>query len=183
MKRLRIWFLLFLLLFSACDSFMHKAGVGQNIFFDIKGYFDGEVQRLSSKGKARKIVVAGGKKEEKIIDCVDLKKELAVFADADINRPAWSDKYVADTTFGEQNELLQVQIKAVDQMMKTQRIEINFSNSAVSKITIENNSSSSMATSSQSLVYEPEVGYSIESHQKVTMTNDQVFQVVVRFLN
>ncbi len=182
MMRQSIWLLPFLLFFSACDI-TPEAGVDQKTFFDIKGYFDGEVQRLASKGRARKIVVADGKQEEKIVDCIDLKKELAVFADADINRPAWSDKYVADTTFGEQNELLQVQIKAVDKMMKTQRIEIDYSNSAVSKITIENNSSSSMATSRQSLVYEPKVGYTIESHQKVTMTNDQVFQVVVRFLN
>ena len=176
--------LLYFLIFAACDdSFTQSTEVGRKTFFDVKGYFNNEAQRLSSKGKARKIVATDGKQEERIIDCTDLAKELALFAEADINRPAWSDKYVADTVYSEQHELLHMQIVAVDETMKTARIEIDYSNREISRILIENKSFSSMAYSSQFLVYEPKVGYSIESYQKFSMRDDQKFQVIVRFLN
>ncbi|MCC6726735.1 MAG: hypothetical protein IT258_19695, partial [Saprospiraceae bacterium] len=138
-------------------------------FFDLKGYFDGEIKRLGNSGIATKLVVVGGLNESKK-DSVDFKRELGLFAISDINRPAWSDKYACDSTFMDGN-LVSLNIKALDEKLKTQQIEIGFKDGLVSRIEIKNNSSNSITTSSQVLVYEPSIGYTVESQQKVAMSD------------
>lgn len=173
---------IYLLLFASCKQELKTTNSDPSPFFDLKGYFDGEVQRLHSSGKAKKIVMAGGEQEVKVIDSVDFKRELGVFSGSDINRPAWSDKYVVDSMFNEQKALVQLHFKAVDDMVKTRKIVVHFEKDIVSKVIIENNTSSSIATSSQLLTYQPNIGYTIESHQKVAMTDEQVFKVTVHYL-
>lgn len=152
-------------------------------FFDLKGYFKTEAQRLSAKGvhQITKIVVAGGKTESRIINDIDYERELGFFAGSDINRPAWSDKYVVDTLFTEQKQVVQLNYKCIDDKLKIQNIVVDYKEAEISKIVIENNTSNSIATSSQTLAYEPVIGYSIESHQKVAMGDEQVFKVTVKF--
>lgn len=158
-----------------------KAAIGTKKFFDLKSYFEGEVQRLHSKGGAKKLVMTGSKQEEQVLDSIDFKRELGIFSDSDINRPAWSDNYVADTIFNARKQVVRLLIKATDKDLKTRKVEIDFIDNLVSKILIENSTVSSIANSSQVLIYEPSQGYSIESHQKVAMADDQIFKVVVRF--
>lgn len=152
-------------------------------FFDLKGYFESEVERLNKSGnsRAKKTVVADGKTEERIIDSVDFQRELGFFAGSDINRPAWSDKYVVDTLLNEHNQILQLSYKCNDEKLKIRKIVIEFEYPEVSKVFIENNTSNSIATSSQMLVYQPAIGYSIESHHKVAMGGEELFKVEVKF--
>jgi hypothetical protein len=173
-----------LLLLAAChqEPVASNTLLGQKPFFDLKGYFDGEIQRLHSKGKAKKVVLVNGKQEEQILDDINFQQELSVFSGSDINRPAWSDKYVVDTALNEQKQIVYLRIKAIDEKLKTRKIDIDFKDALVSKILIENNAYSSIANSNQVLIYEPSFGYSIESHQKVAMADDQVFKVAVQFL-
>ncbi len=182
--KLRFFAVFFLILFESCSS--ESKPVSAKVvksFFDLKGYFEGEVQRLHSFGKARKIVMADGKHEERIIDNVHFERELDAFSSSDINRPPWSDKYTVDSIFNEQMELVQLVIKADDEKLKTRKVTVDFERTIIAKVDIENNTSSSIATSSQRLIYQPAIGYSIESHQKVTMAGgDQVFKVEVQFL-
>jgi hypothetical protein len=174
-----------LLLIAACHHEPVASNVvsGQKNFFDLKGYFDGEIQRLQSIGsRAKKVVLANGKHEEQIVHSINFQQELSVFSESDVNRPAWSDKYVVDTAFNEQRQISHLHIKAIDEKLKTHKIDIDFKNTFVTRILIENNSSSSIASSSQVLIYEPRFGYSIESNQKVAMSDGQIFKVVVQFL-
>ena len=53
---------------------------------------------------AKKIVKIGDSINEKIIDSKEYKRELGVFAEIDINRPAWIDKYIVDSTIDGQSE-------------------------------------------------------------------------------
>jgi hypothetical protein len=151
-------------------------------YFDLKAYFNSEVTRLHGKGKAKKMVSVANEQEEKLIDSIDFLRELTVFADADINRPAWSDSYLVDSSFNEQKELVRLSYKAIDNKLKTQGIEVDFERNSVSRILIENKVVNSITASSQTLLYQPTVGYTIESRQKVAFSDEQVFKVEVRFL-
>ncbi len=180
--KMRFYLGIFLLFIAACGQAPTNLKPNTKPYFDLKGYFEAEVQRLEPRGKYLKTVSAGGNKEERTVDNIDLKRELSLFSVADINRPAWSDKYAVDSIFDDQKKLVQIQIKTTDDKLKTRKIVIDFKGTLVSKVLIENKTSSSIATSSQVLTYEPSIGYSIENHQKVAMTNDQLFKVVVQFL-
>ncbi len=174
----------YLLLLAACNQepIASKPVFEKKPYFDLKGYFDGEIQRLNSKGRAKKMVLAGGKKEEQIVESINFQKELSVFSESDVNRPAWSDKYIVDTAFNEQKQIIYLHIKAIDEKLKTRKIDIEFRDALISRILIENNASSFIASSNQVLIYEPSFGYSIENHQKVAMADDQIFKVAVQFL-
>ena len=178
--RFFVWLLL--LLFSCCKEPNYATNPDLKPFFDVKGYFDGEVLRLHSKSKALKLVIADGHREEKLVDSIDFKRELDVFVGSDINRPAWSDKYVVDSTFNVQNELARLDIKSIDDKLKTRRIVVEFKDAFLDKILIENTTNSSIASSNQVLTYQPLIGFAIESFQKGAMSDEQFFKIEVRFL-
>jgi hypothetical protein len=176
-------FALCLLVECVPDKSSNQTGeVGVKRHFDLKGYFDGEVQRLGRKGRAKKNVVVDGREETKLMDSVDFQRELGMFSVSDINRPAWSDKYVADSIFDEQKQLVHLEITSLDKSLKTQSIAVDFQQGAISKVQIHNNTTNSIASSNQVLTYEPSSGYSIESNQKVTFSDAQDFRIHVMFL-
>jgi hypothetical protein len=151
-------------------------------FFDLKGYFNAESQRLQKNGrKVTKTVVADGKTESQTVDEFDFHRELDFFVGADINRPAWSDKYAVDTSLNRQYQITQLIYKCIDKSLKVQNIVVDFEVDVVKNIRIESNTSNSIATSSQTLVYQPAIGYSIESRQKAALGDEQLFKVKVFF--
>lgn len=170
-------------IFACTQSEAASTNAASHHFFDLRGYFMTEARRLNDEGihQATKIVVADGKTESRNIDNIDYERELSFFAASDINRPAWSDKYVVDTLFGEFKQVVQLNYKCIDYKLKIRNIVVSYKGTEVNKVVVENNTSSSIATSSQTLVYEPTIGYSIESHQKVAMGDSQLFKVAVKF--
>lgn len=178
--------LLALCVLGACTKDMPSShGMSEVVtkrHFDLKGYFEGEVQRLGSKGRAKKMVVANGIVETKSQDSVDFQSELAMFSASDINRPAWSDKYVTDSLFDEQKQLVHLKCTSLEKSLKTQSIEVDFRQGTISKVQIRNNTTNAIASSNQILTYEPAVGYSIESTQKVSFSDSQDFRIQVLFL-
>ncbi len=181
-----IYSLLTLCMFGACANDMPSSQgmgeVGTKRHFDLKGYFEGEVQRLGRKGRAKKMVVAKGTVETRSQDSVDFQRELGMFSASDINRPAWSDKYVVDSLFDKQKQLVHLKITSLDKSLKTQSLEIDFRQGVVSKVQIRNNTINAIASSNQILTYEPALGYTIESNQKVSFSDSQDFKIQVLFL-
>ena len=155
--------------------------VAAKSYFDLKSYFDGESQRLSGLPKAKKIVTADGKTEERILDSHDFGEDLKIFSNADINRPAWSDKYVADSVFNEQGKLVRLDYATDDTDLRTKKITIEFEEGNVAKVFIENTSITAIADTRQLLTYLPGKGYTIESRQKVAFSDDKTFVVEVQF--
>ena len=166
----------------SCSETPASVKPGEKLYFDLKGYFNQEVQRLASFPKAKKIATVDGKQEERMLDSLNFQEELKIFSGTDINRAAWSDKYAIDSVFNEQRQLIQLNYTANDKDLRTQNISIDFEENAVSEIFIENSSSSTVADTKQLLTYRPGEGYTIESHQKVSFTEGNTFLVEVQFL-
>lgn len=182
-RRLSAWIVL--LLFASCQQVPKTPAGSMGIakpYFDLKGYFDSEVARLRKKGKAKKMATVDGKQEQRLIDSIDFGRELAVFADSDINRPAWTDAYEVDSSFNAQRELIGLTYTSNDDNLKTRSITVDFEGASVSKILVKNEVASSITASSQVLSYQPAIGYSIESHQKVAMSDEHVFKIEVQFI-
>jgi hypothetical protein len=151
-------------------------------FFSLKDYFAQEVQALSSVNKVKKTTAVNGEKEEHILEAIDFERELKAFSEADINRQAWTDKYSIDSLFNDEKVLTKLAYTAIDPKLKTKRVEIDFEDSVVSKIFIENSTSSAVAKTRQLLTFQPGTGYSFQSTQNVILTSDDTFFVEVRFL-
>ncbi len=169
------------ILCSCADSSGEVLKPGEKKYFDLKAYFDGETQRLELFDHVKKIAIVDGVKEEHLQDSINFDQELKVFSNADINRPAWSDKYSIDSVFNERKELVQLVYENIDNDLRTKKISIDFEGGNVSRIQIENTSNSAIADTRQLLTYLPKTGYTIESKQKVTLSEDNVFVVEVKF--
>jgi hypothetical protein len=181
----RITKLLFcFLFFASCTQESDVAtSTGLKPFFDLKAFFKEETIRLQAQtGKVKKIVKTNGKQEERVLDGIDFKRELEMFANSDINRPAWSGNYSVDSVYNDSKELVGLHYSANDDDLRTQKIEIGFAGSVVTKVFIENKMNSSIASSTQVLDYQPKEGYSIESHQQVRTAGEQLFKIEVQFL-
>ena len=65
----------------------------QSPFFDLKAYFQTEIERLQAEQpRVRKTVMIGGQQEEKKLTRLNYEEELKVFLDSDINRTSWWDR-------------------------------------------------------------------------------------------
>ncbi len=175
--------MLFFVFFSCSTKSSDKSiKTGKKIYFDLQSFFDQEIERLAGV-QVKKTTSVGAESEERILDETDFERDLKIFSQNDINRPAWSDSYQIDSAFDGRGSLQQLSYTALDPDMKTQSILVDFNGEAVSKIFIENSSSTTVAQTKQILTYEPTKGYSIESHQKVAFTDDNIFLIEVSFLN
>lgn len=155
---------------------------GKLLYFDIKGYFRQELKRLAAISSVTKTTEVNGVKEERVIAAPDFEKELTVFINADINKPAWSDKYSVDSLFNKDRQLAGLVYAALDESLQIKQISIDFIGGQVHKVAIQSAMNSSVADSRQQLNYRPDSGYSIESYQRIpVLSQENAFLVTVRF--
>ncbi len=178
-----IFLVIVLLLLSGCNTNKQEAISEQmdQPFFNIKSFLDAEILRVSSIGTFRKITMVNGLTEEKGLDSLDLKSELSLFYDVDINRPAWIGKYSVDSTFNVDKQLTRLHYLAKDEDLGIRSLTIEFQNDAVERLEAIKVSSSALAKSNQKLSYSPATGFIIESTQGIRFTSDNVYKIEVRF--
>lgn len=155
---------------------------GKLVYFDIKEYFRQELKRLAAVSSVAKTTEVNGVREERVIAAPDFEKELAVFINADINKPAWSDKYSVDSLFNNHRQLTGLAYAAMDDKLQIRQISIRLIDSQVHEIAIKSAMQSSVADSRQQLSYKPDSGYSIESYQRIPfLSQENTFLVTVLF--
>lgn len=110
---------------TACikpDS-LKEAGTPANSYFDIKGLIDTQITLLqNSQVQVSKHTSVNGKEEALSAANVNWKKELGLFADADINKPILSQSYKTDTL---KTSLSQTLVHtALEDGLRVRRIEV-----------------------------------------------------------
>lgn len=155
--------------------------VEEKPFFDLKNYIAKEKKRLQSKTGFTKTVVYNGESETKIFDNLDLSEELSVFADADINRTAWLDKYKIDTTLNDFGKIAALTYTAAEEGLRTRRLRVDFVEKSVSKVEIETGGKSAVSDTESFLTYNPQAGYSIKSKQDIRLLSKKDILIEVKF--
>ncbi len=175
---------LFFIIICGCDN----TNVSQRIdskkalnYFDLNGFIESEIHRLAQKTSFSKTIYVNEEREIKEAIEINLKNELKPFFDSDINKPAWAGKYAIDSTFDQTNELIGLHYKSKDEKLKTKDFIVDFEGKEVSRIFIENATSSSIANTSQVLTYQPKIGFSVESKQEVSLMDKNQFKIEVVF--
>jgi hypothetical protein len=175
----------FILSFWACTPDASKqanAVAGDHYFFDLKGFFNTEIKKLNAdKVKADKTVRYNTQKEVQQNQDLDYAKELAVFVHSDINKPAWREKYQADT-LREAGAIRSIRYQALDEQLKTQKVTIQFSEEKVQSIQILNHLKSIIANNWQELKYIPGEGYQVSGKQNMRLAGQDEMGVAVRFV-
>jgi hypothetical protein len=83
-------------LLTGCDSPQERQSRVMN-YYDLKGFIETQVSTLNrEKPEVTKIMKVSGKEETRSSKDVDWKKELELFSQADINKPAYSKSYIVE---------------------------------------------------------------------------------------
>lgn len=153
------------LLLAACGQ--EAVIVERPPFFSLMQYVDEQVARLDSLAPTvRKTITFNGKAETHSLDSLNFEEELAVFRQADINRPAWLDRYQVDS-LREDGRLQRITYTALEDDLKTQELKVYWSaESEVERIEVATQTSTVLSEGEQQLVYAPREGYTIASRQE-----------------
>jgi hypothetical protein len=152
-------------------------------FYDLKAFFNDEIERLTKEQpNVLKRVAIQEKKEENQFDQLNYKQELQVFVDADINKVAWFDRYEIDST-QENQSLKKLTYTAKSTKLKTRIIQITFDDQqTVQEVKMVVGTENQVAGSKKELTYITNQGYKIETVQRLIGSSDKTVSLEVRFL-
>jgi hypothetical protein len=154
--------IILILLMSGCFSKESKNTRNQIYYFDLKAYFTNVAVKLTlKKPLVNKTVSKNELSENKNIKINNWKTELALFINADINKPAWKDSYTIDST------LSKIIYFAKEADLKTQKIEIDLRNGSPIKFKIITKMDNILYHATEELEFYPDSLYTIKKHQKV----------------
>ncbi len=151
------------------------------VFFDLRDFFQQEIRFLQkNQSSVNKIVQLNGQKSVLSAIAVSYSDELAPFANSDINKPSWKDKYQVDSILVDRH-LKEIRYTAKDASLKTRELRIAFSESGVKEVWIKNSIHSIISESDQELKYERSKGYFIKGRQVGRFAVEKRFSVQVDF--
>ncbi len=164
----------------ACFIFASCSGAGkveERRFPDIKGFFSDEVRRLEKqKITVNKTVSRNGVSESKENFSPDWNIELSLFSESDINKPAWSDSYMAskDSSY--------ITYTALDSKLRTRSIMIKKNiRGRLVELAVVNNTSNYLYNSSEELLYIPDSIYRIIKKQDVILLGKNNYEISAVF--
>lgn len=162
---MRYNFIFFLLILSACNQPKERE---LKTYIDLKGYFDTEARRLTkSNPLVKKTVARNDATETRSLNDINWKTELSLFAESDINKPAWKDSYKV-SSHGDKTTYL-----ATDADLKTREIKITKDGSGkIKKVFIRNQTDNMLYSSTEQLIYIPDSLYEISKQQHVAVIGD-----------
>ncbi len=169
--------ILIVILFSGCFSKENNKPKNQAYYFDLKGYFSKLALALNkSNPTVNKSVAKNKETETKKLKIKNWKEELALFVEADINKPAWKESYVKDSTANK------VSYTSKDLDLKTQKIEVSFdANKIPIIIRIETKVDNLLYHTEQTLTFYADSAYSINKVQKVILFEENNYLIKGRF--
>ena len=160
----------------ACNKPEIKETGAELKYFDLKEYFKEEADRLNKQNPlVDKTVVHNGAAERIKMQVTSWIKELNLFSESDINKPAWKLSYEVKAA----GDSTVYQAKYPE--LKTRRITIIKKDGQVAQIAIVNNTHNILYTTTENLVYVPRAYYLIEKTQKVRVMGGNNYKITGKF--
>ncbi|TDG36585.1 hypothetical protein EZJ43_08710 [Pedobacter changchengzhani] len=146
------------------------------LYFDLKGFFDKETQRLTKLNPTiEKLVSVDGSVEHETLKIADWENELKIFTAADINKAAWrgsfSVKKMGNVT----------QYVTDNKKISVKQISVEETNNQLKKIVIIIQDKNILYVSNDTLTYIPNVSYQIKKQQKIKLYDAKSYEVLGKF--
>lgn len=160
-----------ILLLTACTNTTEKQYV-QKKYFDLKGYFQQEANRLNkTKPLVDKTVTVNDSSERRKIKIEDWSKELSNFIDSDINKSAWQGLFRVV-----KNDKTELYSSNEDKVL-VKILKISRKNHEISGIEILQETSNYLYTSVDTLTYYPDSLYEIRKTQHIKFLNAKKYKI------
>ncbi|MFM6953806.1 MAG: hypothetical protein ACKOWL_02355 [Sphingobacteriaceae bacterium] len=174
--RKNLAFAFFIFTFTACQQ--KESSPKQTEYIDLQGFFSVEAKRLNKiKPKLLKTVGVNENREQQLLSkSVDWEKELSVFKEADINKPAFKGMYQISRLPGK------TLYTALSKKALVQRVEIDW---GLTKkpigIRIFQVTKNIIYQSTDTLSYYPDSVYSIHKKQVVRVLGTTFYTINGKF--
>lgn len=172
---------LFFFMLSCQQEEPPSSFANESIFFDTHQFFEKEIGQLNELKALQKVVSFDDKQEEKRIEDFNLKEELSLFSESNINKTNWKDKYKVDTLYNSDNSIQTINHKALDDKLSVKSLTVNFQKDKVSKLIIEKAADTAIANSNQILTYFPGKGYKITNQQAIAFSKAHNLAIEVNY--
>lgn len=146
------------------------------MYFDIKGYFEKEADRLLKLNLSiSKTVSVNQEDEQKKVRIKDYKKELSAFISSDINKASWRGAFV------ELKNSNLTSYRTDNAKIPVKKIEITYDESSISSIRIIAETTNILYASRDTLIYYPDSLYQIKKTQKIKWLKEKSYKVIGQF--
>lgn len=161
MARPRYIFLLgYIVAFTSCKN--PDGNVSKPTYFSIAGFFKKEAVKLENKKPMiEKTAIQNERKQSRTLHIKDWQKELELFIQSDINKPAWRGSY----TVVNNKDFIIYTAKLPE--LNTKKIIIKKRGGKISYIVIANSVKNFLYNSRERLTYYPDSLYRIEKKQHI----------------
>ena len=151
-------------------------------FFDLAGYMQAQIDSLTTLQPAvRKTVILNGAEETKELADLRFATDLRMFREADINKPAWLDKYTVTNESGGGGAQVQRYV-ATDSSMQTRQLDVTLSNAGTPvRIVVYRKTGTVLSDGDHVLMYDPTMGYDIRTKQTNRFGEDLDATITVRW--
>lgn len=149
-------------------------------FFDLANYIDRQVDSLEILSPSvEKTIVLNGEEESKQLSDLNFKNDLRTFRDADINKPAWLDKYTVERQ--EDGNVLTHTYTAQDSSLQTRRLTVTSEGGKITRIEVFRLTGTVLSHGEHRLYYDPTSGYGIRTEQTNRLGEDLNANITVRW--
>ena len=149
---------------SSCAPTPAAEQLPGDAFFDLSGYIDAQVDSLQAlQPTVTKTIVLNGTEETKELTNLDFGADLRVFREADINKPAYRDKYRVERH--DEGRMLITIYTATDSSMQTRELAISTVRGTPEQITIRRKTGTVLSDGNHLLEYRPDYGYRMRTVQ------------------
>ncbi len=156
--------LILLSLFSSCYADELQQDMKQEPFFDLSGYIDAQVDSLHRLHPVvEKTIILNSTSETKRMADLNFGTDLRVIREADINKPAWLDKYRVEKQ-ADGNAVTSV-YTAIDSTMKTRRLTVKTVDGKPTDIEVVRKTGTVLSQGEHTLRYRPASGYRLRTVQ------------------
>ncbi|MBB4079858.1 hypothetical protein GGR28_002485 [Lewinella aquimaris] len=160
-----------LLLLSGCYADELERETQQEPFFDLAGYIDGQVDSLTAgRSAVEKTIVLNGNSETQTLSDLNFGNDLKVFRNADINKPAYLDKYRTDRR--QAGDTLIQTYTATDSTLETRLLTVRSLADRPVRIDIVRRTGTVLSAGIHHLRYDPASGYRLRTEQQNTFGTD-----------
>lgn len=175
MKKQHLIYCTILLLFG-CRNATEQRQNSNHSYFDVKGYFETEADRIRKLGPTiKKTVAVDDSTETQSLKIVDWKRELAAFSDADINRASWKGMFKIAKSNG--NEIY----TSDNEKIPVKQVGIFYKDKKLFRLQMLIENKNTLYTSLDTLNYYPDSLYQIKKVQNIRLLNKKNYVITGRF--
>jgi hypothetical protein len=151
-------------------------------FFDLAGYITAETERLTAaKTRVEKTITLNGETETQQLDAINFNNDLRLFREADINKPAWVDKYETQTETLSGSHKVTTYLTR-DSSLIVHRLMVEEDLGVTTRVEIDRKTGTVLSDGKHQLVYDPARGYSVTTQQTNRFGDDVEAEIRVEWL-